>query len=69
MPEVLEPIWRKLSVPHRMLDVLVAQVRLQRPRIVALVRKRKAVSMAQHMRMSLEAELRLCRPPAQCQRW
>jgi hypothetical protein len=27
------PIWRKLSVPHRMLDVLMAQIRLQRSRV------------------------------------
>jgi hypothetical protein len=27
-PEVLEPIWRQLGIPHRMLDVLVSQIGL-----------------------------------------
>jgi hypothetical protein len=33
-PEVLEPIRRQLGVTNRVLDVLVAEVRLQRLRIV-----------------------------------
>jgi hypothetical protein len=34
-PEILEPSRRKLSVPHRVLDVLVPQIRLQRSGIMA----------------------------------
>ena len=34
-PEVLEPIRRQLGVTHGVLDVFVAEPRLQRPRVVA----------------------------------
>ena len=40
-----------------MLDILVPQVSLQGPRIVALVRQRKATGVPEHVRMALEAEL------------
>jgi hypothetical protein len=52
-PEVLEPIWPQLGVANRVLDVLVAQVGLQSPGIVALVHQRKATGMPQHVRVSL----------------
>lgn len=42
-----------------MLDVLVAQVGLQRARVVPLVGQREATGMPQHVRMGLEAQLRL----------
>jgi hypothetical protein len=32
-PEVLKPIRRQLGVAHRVLDVFVAEPRLQRPRV------------------------------------
>ena len=41
-PEILEPARRQLGVSDRVLDVTVAEVSLQRPRIVALVGQRKA---------------------------
>ena len=46
-------------VSHRVLDVAVAEVSLQRPRIVALVGQRKATGVAQHVRMSRKAQLGL----------
>src|SRR5216683_1676367 len=57
-PEVLESPRRKLGVPHGVLDVLVTEVRLQGPRIMALIRQRKPASMPQHMRVSLEPKPR-----------
>jgi hypothetical protein len=38
-PEVLEPIRRQLGVANRVLDVLVAEVSLHSPCIVAFVRQ------------------------------
>ena len=38
-PKVLEAVGRHLGVPDSMLDVLVAEVVLQRPRVVAVVRE------------------------------
>jgi len=38
-PEIPKPIWRQLSVAHRMLNVAVPKPRLQRPCVVPLVRK------------------------------
>jgi hypothetical protein len=36
-PKVLEPVGRHFGVPDRMLDVPVAEVVLQSPRVVAIV--------------------------------
>ena len=55
-PEVLEPARRQLGIAHGVLDVPVAEVGLQRARIVALVGQREATSVPQHVRVSLEAE-------------
>jgi hypothetical protein len=41
-PEVLEPVRGQLGVAHRVLDVLVAEPRLQRPGVVAGIGKRVA---------------------------
>jgi hypothetical protein len=38
------------------LDVLVAKVSLQNPRIVTLVRQREATGVPEHVRVSLEAQ-------------
>jgi hypothetical protein len=42
-----------------MLDVLVAEIVLQSPRIVPRVRQRVSASVAQHMRMNSELEFGL----------
>jgi hypothetical protein len=49
-PEVLEPIRRQLGVAHRMLDVLVAEPSLQRPRVVTGVCQCIPAGVAQHVR-------------------
>jgi hypothetical protein len=41
------------------LNVFMPKVRLQRPRIVTTVRQRIAARMSKHVRMRLEAKLRL----------
>jgi hypothetical protein len=41
------------------LDVLVSEIRLQRSGIVTTIRDRITTRMSQHVRMRLEAELRL----------
>jgi hypothetical protein len=43
-PEVLEPGRRHLGVPHRVLDVAVSEVGLQRPGVVARIGEGKAAS-------------------------
>ena len=58
-PEVFEPARRQLGVSHRVLDVAVAEVSLQRSRIVAFVGQRKTTGVAQHVRMSRKAQLGL----------
>ena len=40
-PEILEPARRQLGVSHRMLDIAMAQVGLQCPRIMALLARAK----------------------------
>ena len=50
-PEVLELRRRQLSVSHRVLNVLMTQVLLQRPRIVAPVSERVPARMTQHVRV------------------
>jgi len=55
-PEIFKPRWAQFRVPHRMLDVLVPQVSLQRARVMPPVCKRIAARMAQHVRMHTELE-------------
>ena len=45
---------RQLGVAHRVLDVLVTEISLQRPRIVALVGQREAGGVPQLVRVRLE---------------
>ena len=44
-PKVLEPCRRQLGVAHRVLDVLVPEVGLERPRIVSPISKRVAAGV------------------------
>ncbi len=55
-PEVLEPLGRQLGVAHGVLDISVAEIGLQRPRIVALAGQREAAGVAQHVRVNLQAQ-------------
>jgi hypothetical protein len=52
-PEVLEPIRRQLGVAHRVLDVLVAKVCLQRPGVVAGICEGEAAGVPKHVGMRL----------------
>src|SRR5262245_3403744 len=53
-PEILETIRRQLVVAHRVLDVLVAEPSLQRPRIVTGICQCIAAGVAQHVRKDRE---------------
>ena len=48
-PKVLEPVGRHFGVSDRVLDVLVPEVVLQRPRVVAIIGEFKTTGMAQHV--------------------
>jgi hypothetical protein len=56
-PEILEPGRRQFGVADGMLDVPVAEIGLQRPRVVALIGERIPAGVPQHMRMRLVGEL------------
>src|SRR5215831_6026847 len=49
-PEVLEPIRRQLGIAHGVLNVLVPEPGLQRPRVVAGIGQGVAAGVAQHVR-------------------
>jgi hypothetical protein len=51
-PEILEPIRRQLRVAHGVLDVLVPEPSLQRPRIVPRIRQREPAAVPQHVRVN-----------------
>jgi hypothetical protein len=53
-PEILEPRRRQLGIAHRVLDVLMTQVCLQRPRVVAPVCKRVTAGVPEHVRVRLD---------------
>jgi hypothetical protein len=57
--EASESIGRQLGVPDGVLDVAVAEVVLDRPRVVALIGELEAAGMTQYVRMHWEAEIRL----------
>ena len=56
-PEILEPRRRKLGVAYRVLNVLVAEVSLKRPRIMPLGCQRKAAGVPQHVGVCLEPKV------------
>src|SRR5262245_42729638 len=56
-PKVLETVGRHLGVPDRVLDVLVPEVVLQRPRVVAIVGELKPTSVAKHVWVDREWHL------------
>jgi hypothetical protein len=53
-PEVLEPVRRQLRVAHRVLDIFVAEPRLQCPGVVAGISQRVAAAVPQHVRVDWE---------------
>jgi hypothetical protein len=57
-PEVPKVIRREFRIAHGVVDILVPEIGLQGPRIVAaLVCQVKPAGMPQHMPMSLEAKI------------
>src|SRR6516162_4276916 len=57
LPEASKPVRRQFGVAHGVLDVLVAEVMLQRSRIDPLVCQLEAAGMAQHVRMDAKCHL------------
>src|SRR5262245_27163164 len=57
LPKVLEAIRRHFGVPDRVLDVLVPEVVLQGPRVVAIIGQLEPTGMAKHMRVDREWHL------------
>jgi hypothetical protein len=58
-PEIFEPRRRQFGVAHRVLDIFVAEIRLQRPGVVAFVGERVAAGVPQHVRVRLEPKFGL----------
>ena len=56
-PKVLEAVGRHFGVPDRVLDVLVPEVVLQGPRVVAIVGELEPAGMAKHVRVDREWHL------------
>ena len=56
-PEILESVGRHFGVPDRVLNVLVPEVVLQRPRVVAIVGELEPAGMAKHVRVDGEWHL------------
>src|SRR5215510_6715647 len=63
-PEVSKAIRRQLGIAHRMLNVLVAKVGLQRAGIVTGVGQRIAAAVPQHVRMHREGHAGASPDPA-----
>jgi hypothetical protein len=53
-PEIAEPLGRKFAISNRMLDVLVAEIVLQRPSIHTLIGELESSRMPQHVGMDSE---------------
>ena len=56
-PKILEPVGCHVGVPNGVLDVLVPEVVLQGPRVVAIVGELEAAGVAKHVRMDREWHL------------
>ena len=56
-PKVLESVGRHFGVSDGVLNVLVPEVMLQRPRVVAIIGELKTTGMAQHVRVDREWHL------------
>ena len=56
-PKVLEPVGRHFGVSDRVLDVLVPEVVLQGPGVMAIVREFEPTGMAQHVGVDREWHL------------
>jgi hypothetical protein len=61
-PKTFEPILRQRCVARCILDIAMAQVGLQRSRVMPSVGQRIATGMSQHMRVNLDPQL--CSTPS-----
>ena len=57
VPEILEAGRRQLGVAHRVLDVAVPEIGLQRTGIDAVIGELEAAGVPQHVRMHRETEI------------
>jgi hypothetical protein len=64
-PKVLEAIGRQLGVTHRVLNVLMPEISLQRTGVMAGIGKRVAAAMVKHVRMHWEWHLSPSADPAE----
>jgi hypothetical protein len=53
-PEIFKPGWGQLGVPYGVLNVAVAEVCMQGPRVVPSVSQRIAAGVSEHVRMRFE---------------
>ncbi len=58
LPKALEPVRAQFRIAHRVRDVLVPQVLLDRARVLTLAGELEPTGMPQHVRMDGEGELR-----------
>ena len=56
-PKVLEPVGRQFGVSDRVLDVLVPEVVLQGPGVMAIICELEPAGMAKHVRVDREWHL------------
>ena len=64
-PEVLKPVGGQLGIAPRVLDVLVAEPRLQRAGVVAGIGQGVAAAVPQHMRVDRERHFGPLSDPAE----
>src|SRR5262245_3263169 len=64
LPEPIEAVGAKLGISHRVRDVAVAEVVLQRAGVDAIVGELEAAGVAQHVRMSRERKFGQFSSPA-----
>ena len=55
--KVFEPVGRHFGIPDRVLNVLVPEVLLQGPRVVAIICELESAGMAQHVWVDRERHL------------
>ena len=56
MPKIFKPRRRQLGVPHGVLDIAMTEIRLQRSRIMSLVRQSISTGMPEHVWVRLKAK-------------
>ena len=56
-PKVFEPVGRHFGIPDRVLNVLVPEVLLQGPRVVAIICELEPAGMAKHVGVDRERHL------------